>query len=119
IKPTKPPTPEGDNMTDYSPQDLEKYAGIGVHGQKLGRSNVTIGQAIDTTRKDAAAARAMLASMSVQVTGLAAAVKALSEQKDVDPEAVIAAVTEAAEAALQDVKITLAVEDDEKEQTRA
>lgn len=113
----KPPAQKGDNMTDYQPEDLKKYAGQGVHGQIIGRSNVTIGQALDSTRKDAAAARSMLASVNVQIAGLTAAVKALSEQQGLDPEAIVAAVTDAtdkaARAALADLKITLAVDDDE------
>lgn len=109
----KPPVPEGDNMTDYSPDDIKSYAGLGVHGQMIGRSGVTIGQALDSTRKDAAASRAMLGSLNVQVAGLTAAVKALSEQQGVDPAAIVAAVQTATSEALADLKITLAVDDDD------
>ena len=112
---TKPPTPEDDMQ--YTPEQLEQYAGQGVHGQKIGRSGVTIGQALDSTRKDAAAARAMLGSLSVQVGGLTAAVQALAQNQGVDPAAILAAVTAATEQGvdkvLADLKITLAVDDDE------
>jgi GH25 family lysozyme M1 (1,4-beta-N-acetylmuramidase) len=104
-----PPTTPEDDMP-YTPAEIEQYAGIGVHGQKLGRSDVTIGAAIETTMKDASAARALLASMTVQVSGLTAAVKALSEKQGVDPAAIVGAVQTATEQALADLKITLAVD---------
>lgn len=110
--PITPAIPE-DNMTDYTPADLKEYAGVGVHGQMLGRSGVTIGQAIDSTRKDAAASRAMLATLNIQVTSLSAAVQTLAQNQGIDPDAIIAAVKAAADDALADLKITLAVEDDD------
>lgn len=111
--PPKPPVQEGDNMTDYTPKDLQTNAGLGVHGQVIGRSGVTIGQALDSTRKDAAASRAMLGSLNVQVAGLTAAVTALSQKQGVDPKTIVAAVQTATAEALADLKITLAVDDDE------
>lgn len=117
--PAKPPTggtakpPVQEDDMPYTKDQLEQFAGVGVHGQKLGRSGVTIGQALDTTRKDAAAAKAMLASLTTQVAGLTAAVKALAEQQNVDPEAIVAAVKNAADEALADLKITLAVDNDD------
>jgi hypothetical protein len=116
VTPTKPVTPptvkppvQEDDMP-YTEQQLEAFAGAGVHGQKLGRSNVTIGAAIDTTRKDAAAARAMLATQNVQLAGLTAAVQALASQQGIDPVAVVAAVKDATTQALADLKITLSTD---------
>jgi hypothetical protein len=107
-KPVNPPIQEDDMPNTEA--ELEHAAGIGVHGQKLGRSDVTIGAAIETTMKDASASRAMLGSLTVQVAGLSAAVKTLAESQNVDPDAIIAAVTEATDKAMADLKITLSVD---------
>lgn len=112
---TDTPAKEGDNMTDYTPENLKTYAGQGVHGQKIGRSGVTIGQALDIIRKDTPAIRAALTSLNVQVTGLTAAVKALSEQQGVDPAQILTIVKNAADQALDDLKITLVAETDDDE----
>lgn len=102
--PAKPPVPE-DNMTDYTPANLKAYAGAGVHGQKIGRSDVTIGVALETTLKNSATTLAT-------VTALTAAVQTLAEAKGMDADALTAMVEQSVEAALADLKITLAVADE-------
>jgi len=106
---TDTPTAPEDDMP-YTETQLEQFAGVGVHGQKLGRSDTTIGVAIDTTYKNSNAIRAQLTALSTQVAGLSAAVKALAEAKDIDPAAIIAAVQTATEQAMSDLKITLSVD---------
>jgi hypothetical protein len=100
----KPPTPEDD--MPYTPEQLEQYAGIGVHGQRIGRSDVTIGLAIERTMKNSAAALA-------QITALTAAVQTLAAQSGVNADELTALVQASVDKALDDLKITLAVEDKE------
>lgn len=54
--------------------------------------------------------KAGLAALTTQVAGLTAAVKALAEAQNVDPEAIIAAVQTATAEALADLKITLSTD---------
>lgn len=100
----KPPVQEDD--MPYTEAQLEQFAGVGVHGQRLGRSQTTIGVALETTLKNSAATLAT-------VTALTAAVQTLAEQKGMDADALTAMVEQSVNAALADLKITLAVDDDE------
>lgn len=70
-----------------------------------------------TGTKFIASTRATLANLTTQVAGLTAAVKALAEQQGVDPDAIVAAVENATKEALADLKITLAVDDEDEPTT--
>lgn len=106
---TKPPTPEPPAQEDHmfdaeETAQIAKAAGSGVHGQKIGRSDITIAQAIEETLVNSR-------QQKLQVAGLTAAVQALAEKQGVDAAAITAAVDAAVEAALDDIKITLTVDD--------
>jgi hypothetical protein len=55
IKPpvSTPPPTEDDDMP-YTPEQLKAFAGQGVHGQKIGRSDTTFGLAVEALLKHAA-----------------------------------------------------------------
>jgi hypothetical protein len=108
---TKPPavtptTPEDD--MPYTPAQLEQFAGVGVHGQKIGRSDVTIGIALERTMATSAAALA-------QVAALTAAVQTLAEAKGMDAAALTTMVEQSVNDALADLKITLTTSDADTE----
>lgn len=52
--PVSTPPPLEDDLMGFTPEQLKAYAGQGVHGQKIGRSDTTFGLAIEALMRDAA-----------------------------------------------------------------
>lgn len=116
VKPTPPPvtkpvppTQEKDDM----PTPEETRIIVRDENEKYGSR--LWAQPTGTGTKFIASTRAQLASLTTQVAGLTAAVQALAESKDIDPEEIVAAVQTATAEALADLKITLAVDDTTQE----
>lgn len=107
-KPVQPTVPEDD--MPYTKDELKQiaydaaYAADKKYGGDLWAAPTGTGTHFIATTK------AQLATLTTQVAGLTAAVQAMAEAKDIDPAQIVAAVEAAAEKALADVKITLAVE---------
>ena len=96
-----------DPLSGYSPDQLEQYAGVGVHQQQLGRAvledgktPLTFGIAAERTYKS-------VATLTAQVTALTAAVKALATAQGANADQIEATVDAAVKDALQGLSITL------------
>lgn len=89
----KPLPPVQEDEMPFTPEQLKEYAGVGVHGQQVGRATLengkprTIGITLDRTYNAAIATAA-------QVTALSAAVSALADARNVDPEVVLRSVSD-------------------------
>jgi hypothetical protein len=102
-KPVKPIVPE-DNMPDINEVRT-------VVADELNKQDRDLWAApTGTGTHFIADTKAGFAALNAQVAGLTAAVKALAESQNVDPDAIIAAVTEATDKAMADLKITLSVD---------
>lgn len=100
------PTPAEDDMP-YTEAQLRAMtqAELEEYGARLWANSTGTGA------KFIANTKAQLASLTTQVAGLTAAVKAMAGQQGIDPNTVIAAVQAATKDALADLKITLTTDD--------
>lgn len=98
--------PEEDDMP-FTPQQIQDlaYAANKDYGADLWAAPTGTGTRFIADTK------AGLASLTGQVAGLTAAVKALAENQGIDPDEIVAAVQAATRDALADLKITLTTED--------
>lgn len=99
----------------YTPEQLKHFAGQGVHGQKIGRTDTTFALAVEGAYKNSAAAVAAIASVGAAVVALGNRITSEDAADDAEFRAAMAKL----DATLTELKAAVEAQPEEPELPKA